>query len=84
MTRFTIASLVFMMAQAMTFFVGAVLVLATPLADWAWSLMPWVVALSIVVAAPVSWFVAPMLRARYWGRPRGPSGERRPGGLWAG
>lgn len=63
MTRLTIASLVFMMVQSVTFFAGVVLVLGTPLADWAWSLMPWVVGLSIVVAAPFSWFLAPMLRA---------------------
>ena len=84
MTRLTIAILVFMMAQAMTFFTGLVLVLATPLSERAWELMPWVIGLSLVVSAPVAWFVAPMLRARYWGRPRGPSGEREPGGLWVG
>jgi len=43
MTRLAIATLVYMMVQSMVFFAGAVLVLATPLADRAMELMPWVV-----------------------------------------
>jgi hypothetical protein len=65
MTRLTIAVLVFMMVQAVVFFAGLILVLATPLADRAMMLMPWVVVLSVLVSAPTSWIIAPMLGARY-------------------
>ncbi len=65
-----IAAMVFMMVQAILFFTGAVLVLATPLKDMAMQLMPWVIGVSVVISAPVSWMIAPRLRARYW-RERG-------------
>jgi hypothetical protein len=64
--RFQIAAMVFMMVQAVLFGIGAVLVLATPLADHALALMPWVVAISVLISAPMSWAIAPKLRARYW------------------
>lgn len=65
MTRLAVAVLIFMMVQAVVFFAGVLLVLTTPLASEAMALMPWVVALSVAVSAPLSWFMAPMLRARY-------------------
>jgi hypothetical protein len=68
--RIMIAALIYMMVQAIMFGAGAVLVLATPLADMAMRLMPLVVAGSIVLALPVAWHIAPRLRARYW-RARG-------------
>jgi hypothetical protein len=68
MIRLSIAVLVFMMIQAVLFGVGAVLVLATPLADMAMQLMPVVVIVSSIIAAPASWLIAPRLRARYWRR----------------
>lgn len=64
--RFQIAAMVFMMMQAVLFGVGAVLVLATPLAEHAMALMPWVVGVSILLSAPLSWAIAPRLRARFW------------------
>ncbi len=64
-TRLAVAVLIFMMLQAVVFFAGILLVLATPLASQAMILMPWVVAVSLVISLPVSWFMAPMLRARY-------------------
>jgi multidrug efflux pump subunit AcrB len=64
--RFQIAALVFAMAQGVLFGIGTVLVLATPLAKEAMTLMPWVVGISIVISAPLSWAIAPRLRARYW------------------
>lgn len=69
--RFGLAALVYMMLQAMLFGIGAVLVLATPLKEVAMQLMPWVVGVSFVVAAPLSWWLAPRLRARYWRARRG-------------
>jgi hypothetical protein len=66
MLRFGIAVLVYIMLQAVTFGIGAVLVLATPLEGIAMQLMPWVVVASFAISAPVSWWLAPRLRARYW------------------
>ncbi len=64
--RLQIAAMVFMMLQAVMFGVGAVLVLGTPLANEAMALMPWVVAVTALISAPLSWMIAPRLRARYW------------------
>jgi hypothetical protein len=30
------------------------------------TLMPWVVGISTVISLPLSWFMAPRLRLRYW------------------
>jgi hypothetical protein len=60
-----IAIMLYMMVQAVVFGIGVVLVLATPLAALAMTLMPWVVILSLLVSAPISWYLAPMARARY-------------------
>ena len=65
-TRLAISVLVFMMAQAVVFGVGTVLVLATPLAALATQLMPWVVGLSLLMSIPVSWAIAPRLQRRFW------------------
>jgi hypothetical protein len=65
-TRFQIASLVFMMTNAVAFGVGIVLVLMIPaLAASAFEAIPAVVVASFVVSAPAAWFIAPTLRARY-------------------
>ena len=61
-----IAVMVYMMVQAVMFFTGVVLVPATPLADMAMKLMPWVVAITSIVSLPVAWLIALRLRARYW------------------
>ena len=68
--RMQITALVYMMVQAVMFGVGVLLVLTTPLESMAMQLMPWVVGVSAVVSLPVSWMIAPRLRARYW-RERG-------------
>lgn len=65
-TKLGIAALVFMMAQAVLFGIGVVAVLATPLSEYAMTLMPWVVVMTFALAAPLSWWLAPRLRARYW------------------
>ncbi len=64
--RIGIAALLFMMIQAVFFGIGAVLVLATPLKDMAMTLMPLVVVGTSLLALPISWWLAPRLRARYW------------------
>ena len=64
--RFQIATLVFMMVQAVLFGIGAVLVLATPLSARAMVLMPWVVGISFPISAPLSWWISPRLQARFW------------------
>jgi hypothetical protein len=59
-TRLIVAIFVFMMAQAMVFGAGAVLVLASPLTGFAMHLMPWVVIVSVIVSFPLSWMLAPV------------------------
>ena len=66
-TRFQIASMIFMMTNAVAFGVGIVPVLLIPaLAQNAFTLIPAVVIASFVVSAPLAWLIAPRLQARYW------------------
>ncbi|MCC2103399.1 MAG: hypothetical protein KDJ20_04830 [Hyphomicrobiales bacterium] len=64
--RFQIAAMVYLMVQAVMFGIGVVLVLATPLSRDAMALIPWVVCTTAILSAPLSWAVAPRLRARFW------------------
>jgi len=64
--RMTIAAVIFMMVQAVTFGVGTVLVLATPLEAQAMTLLPVVVIASSIASIPISWWMAPRLQARFW------------------
>ena len=64
--RLGIAVLMFMMIQAVFFGIGVVLVLATPLSAQAMALLPVVVVTTTLLALPVSWGLAPRLRARFW------------------
>jgi hypothetical protein len=63
--RAAIAILIYMMVQAVTFGVGVILVMATPLANFAMTLMPYVVATSLIASAPLAWAIAPLARARH-------------------
>lgn len=73
----SIAALLFMMVQAVFFGVGAVLILATPLKAFAIELMPIMVVNTMVISVPVSWWLAPRLRARFWrSSPRLSAGDR--------
>ncbi|WP_252511286.1 hypothetical protein [Phreatobacter aquaticus] len=73
-TNLRIAILIFMMTQGVLFGIGAVTILSMPyLSERAWELFPWMVAASFVIAAPIAWLIAPMLRARYEMRSRAPS-----------
>jgi multidrug efflux pump subunit AcrB len=66
-TRFQIAALMFMMTNAVAFGVGLVPILMIPtLANHAFEAIPAVVLASVVISAPLSWLIAPRLRARYW------------------
>ena len=65
-TRLQIALLIFMMTNAVAFGVGIVLVLMIPtLAAHAFEAIPAVVFGSFAISAPLSWFIAPTLRAQY-------------------
>jgi Cu/Ag efflux pump CusA len=66
-TRLQIAALVFMMTNAVAFGIGIVPVLMIPsLSNNAFEVIPAVVIASLLVSAPLSWLIAPRLRARYW------------------
>lgn len=66
-TRLEIAVLIYMVANAGLFGAGLVAVLALPvLSTHAGVAIPAVVILSLVLAAPIAWQIAPRLRARYW------------------
>jgi len=66
-TRFQIAAMVFMIVNAVAFGVGIVPVLLIPaLANNAFETVPAVLIASFLVSAPLSWFIAPRLCARYW------------------
>jgi hypothetical protein len=66
-TRLGIASLVGLMVNAVLFGAGLIAVLMIPaLSAHAFVTLPIMIALSFIVAAPISWAIAPRLRARYW------------------
>ncbi len=68
-TRLRLAILIYGMIQGVVFGIGTVLVLAVPsFSEQAMTLMPTVVILSIILAAPIAWFVAPRMRLRFWQR----------------
>ena len=65
--RLQIAALVFMMVNAIAFGVGIVPVLMVPeLSNNSFEFIPAVVIASLLISAPLAWFIAPRLRARYW------------------
>ncbi len=73
-TRLEIAALVYLMANAVLFGAGLIAVLTVPaLNTHAGIAISTVVVVSLVLAAPIAWFVAPRLRAR--------RGQQRPAAL---
>jgi len=65
--RAQLAALIYIMTSAVLFGAGLITVLTVPaLSAQAIYGIPAVVVLSVVLAAPVAWFLAPRLRARYW------------------
>jgi hypothetical protein len=78
-TRTRIAILIYSMTNAVLFGIGIVTVLNVPsLAAHAGIGIPVVVVLSLLLAAPIAWFIAPHLRARYWRRRDEPTRGRLP------
>lgn len=69
-TRAGIAALVYIMTNAVLFGAGLVFVLSAPALQANMGLaIAIVVVASLVIAAPIAWFIAPRLRARNWARP---------------
>ena len=66
-TRAGIAMLVYMMVNATIFGAGLILALTLPaFQPYAKITIPIVVVGSLILAAPVAWWLAPRLRARNW------------------
>lgn len=66
-TRFGIAAVVGLMVNAVLFGAGLIAVLMIPALNAnAFVALPVMIVLSFVIAAPISWAIAPRLRARYW------------------
>ena len=66
-TRAGIAALIYVMTNAVMFGAGLIVVLSVPgLRSHAALGILAVVLTSLVFAAPVAWWLAPLLRARYW------------------
>ena len=68
-TRAYIALLVYLMTNSVLFGAGVILVLTWPaLSVDAGFWITVVVTTSFILAAPIAWWIAPRLRARYWRR----------------
>jgi heme A synthase len=68
--RLQISAMIFLMVQAVLFGAGMVAILLSPLRDQASFYIPLMIATTMVVAAVISWEIAPRFRSRYW-RDRG-------------
>lgn len=65
--RVQLAALIYIMTSAVLFGAGLITALTVPaFSAQAIYAIPVVVVLSVVLAAPIAWFLAPRLRARYW------------------
>ena len=66
-TRVAIAALIYPIVNAVLFGAGVICVLSVPtLSEHALTLVPASIVAGLVLAVPVSWVIAPRLRARYW------------------
>ena len=66
-TNSRIALLIYGMVNAVLFGAGTITLLSFPALQEQWKFyLPIIIAASFVLAAPVAWFIAPRLRARYW------------------
>jgi hypothetical protein len=59
-----ITPLGYMMVQAVTFGIGMIVILATPLTSNAWELVPWMIAITFILSVPIALMIAPHLKAR--------------------
>jgi hypothetical protein len=67
LTRVAITALIYSMVDAVLFGIGLIAVLTVPtLSARADTLVPAIVVTSLILAIPVSWIIAPRLRAGYW------------------
>jgi len=67
--RAQIATLIYVMTNGVLFGAGIILVLTWPaLSADAGFWISAVVAASFILAAPIAWWIAPRMRARYWRR----------------
>lgn len=74
-TRAQIAALIFTMANAVLFGAGLITLLTIPALSAHTGIgIVIVTVMSVIVAAPAAWFIAPRLRARYWRARTYPSG----------
>jgi hypothetical protein len=68
-TRAQIALLIYLMTNSVLFGAGVILVLTwPPLNADAGFWISVVVAASVILAAPIAWWIAPRMRASYWQR----------------
>ena len=63
--RMAISLLIYGLVQAVLFGVGMIAIVVTPLSNYAIYSIPAVVLLSALIAVPVAWKVAPIMRARH-------------------
>ena len=54
--------LMYMLTQAVLFGIGTITILTTPLAHSAETLMPIMIGVSMIAAAPIAWAIAIMMR----------------------
>ena len=65
-TRLRVSALIFSIVNAVVFGAGLIAVLLTPaLAQHAFFWIPSVVLTSLVLSAPLSWFIAPLMMLRF-------------------
>ena len=68
-TRAQIALLIYLMTNSVLFGAGVIFVLTWPaLSVDAGFWISVIVAMSFILAAPIAWWIAPRMRARYWRR----------------
>lgn len=66
LVRLQISAMVFMMAQAVLFGAGLVAILLSPLREQAMLYIPLMIVATSIVAAAISWELAPRFRMTYW------------------
>lgn len=70
-TQLWIAAMLYPVVNAVLFGMGTIPLLSIKsLSQQASTLMPTVVIASLILAAPIAWFIAPRLRLRYWNHVR--------------
>ena len=72
--RMEISLVIYMMVQGVLFGIAVVALLASPISSHAMQALPWIVSATAIASVPLSWIIAPRLRAfteiRFAGRRR--------------